>query len=36
MEYQDFPKRDLLILDEFYKLSAKRDDLFTMARNLYP
>lgn len=26
MEYKDLPKIDLLILDEFYKLSAKRDD----------
>lgn len=26
MEYQNLPKIDLLIIDEFYKLSAKRDD----------
>lgn len=26
MEYQELPKVDLLIIDEFYKLSAKRDD----------
>ncbi len=26
MEYQELPKIDFLIIDEFYKLSAKRDD----------
>jgi hypothetical protein len=26
MEYKELPKIDLLVLDEFYKLSAKRDD----------
>lgn len=26
MEYRNFPKIEFLILDEFYKLSAKRDD----------
>ncbi len=26
MEYEELPKVDLLIIDEFYKLSAKRDD----------
>lgn len=26
MEYKEFPKIDFLVLDEFYKLSTKRDD----------